>query len=194
MALFAQAARTAARTTARTTARTGARRSAFRTLAGPILPHRSMSMASLPPARPLLNSSTKLSTLHRHYSTPPPPLADVSIDEYHELADETMELILDNFELLAESHPAVDVELAQGVLTLRLPPNGSYVVNKQPANKQIWWASPLSGPKRFDLVEGNKWVYSRDGKTLGDCLREETKLVTDERGLEPVAFEGIDDA
>lgn len=114
------------------------------------------------------------------------------MDDYHEHSDETMELILENFEILSERVPEVDVELAQGVLSLYLPSNGSYVINKQPPNKQIWWSSPLSGPKRFDLVDG-KWVYLRDGSTLGGGLREETKIVTDARGLPPVAFEGIDD-
>lgn len=115
-----------------------------------------------------------------------------SVASYHEKSDETMELILENFEVLSERVPEVDVELAQGVLSLYLPPNGSYVINKQPPNKQIWWSSPVSGPKRFDLVDG-KWVYLRDGSTLGGGLREETKIVTDARGLAPVAFEGIDD-
>ena len=126
----------------------------------------------------------------RQYSSDHPD--EISADEFHKKSDETMELILESFEILGEQHPDVDVELAQGVLSLYLPPNGSYVVNKQPPNKQIWWSSPLSGPKRFDLV-GGKWVYLRDGSTLGDGLREETKLVTDSRGLPPLDFEGLDD-
>lgn len=117
---------------------------------------------------------------------------EIAIEEFHKVADETLEIILDNFETLGESYPDVDVELAQGVLTLYLPPNGAYVINKQPANRQIWWSSPISGPKRFDLVDG-KWVYQRDGHTLGEGLREETKRVTDAQNLEPAAFEGIDD-
>lgn len=72
-----------------------------------------------------------------------------------------------------------------GVLTLTFPPNGTYVINKQPPNKQIWLSSPISGPKRYDYViesegqdakEGTgqgKWVYLRDGSTLEDLLLEE---------------------
>lgn len=131
-----------------------------------------------------------LTTQRRAYSSNQPD--EVSIEEFHEKSDETMEIILDNFEILGEQYPEVDVELAQGVLTLYLPPNGSYVFNKQPPNKQIWWASPLSGPKRFDLVDG-KWIYLRDGITLGDRLREEAKLVTQARGLAALEFQGIDD-
>jgi frataxin len=70
-------------------------------------------------------------------------------------------------------------------LTLAFPPIGTYVINKQPPNKQIWLSSPISGPKRFDYVvvgEGQNekegggkgdWVYLRDGSSLGDLLLKE---------------------
>jgi frataxin len=61
----------------------------------------------------------------------------------------------------------------------------TYVLNKQPPNKQIWLSSPISGPKRFDWVvsgesmhekegggEGD-WVYLRDGTSLTDVIRKE---------------------
>lgn len=117
---------------------------------------------------------------------------DISIEQFHKISNDTLEIILDNYERLGERYSGVDVELSQGVLSLDLPPNGSYVINKQPPNKQIWSSSPLSGPKRFDLVNG-KWTYLRDGTTLGDDLRTETKIVTDSLNLEPILFEGIDD-
>lgn len=61
----------------------------------------------------------------------------------------------------------------------------SYVLNKQPPNKQIWLSSPISGPKRFDWVvlqEGQNakegggsgdWIYLRDGTSLTDIIRKE---------------------
>jgi frataxin len=61
----------------------------------------------------------------------------------------------------------------------------SYVLNKQPPNKQIWLSSPITGPKRFDWVamqesmnhkEGSgtgDWVYLRDGTSLTDIIRKE---------------------
>ncbi len=71
----------------------------------------------------------------------------------------------------------IDVEYSAGVLTLQFPPHGTYVLNKQPANKQIWLSSPISGPKRYDYVEvppgGRKWVYLRDGSRLEGLLRGE---------------------
>ncbi|KAK9465326.1 YFH1 mitochondrial matrix iron chaperone-like protein, partial [Lipomyces arxii] len=113
---------------------------------------------------------------------------DMSMKEFQEIADETLENILLHCEDLADTKPQVDVELAQGVLTLELPPNGTYVINKQPPNKQIWLSSPVSGPKRYDLVEG-KWTYHRDGSRLGDLLRHE---VTEALGIE-ATFDGVDD-
>ena len=62
---------------------------------------------------------------------------------------------------------------------------GTYVINKQPPNKQIWLSSPKTGPKRYDYVilgDGQHekqdtamgdWIYLRDGSTLNDLLLEE---------------------
>jgi frataxin len=68
---------------------------------------------------------------------------------------------------------------------LAFPPKGTYVINKQPPNKQIWLSSPITGPKRFDWVvlgeaqnqkEGGgsgEWIYLRDGTTLSELLEQE---------------------
>jgi frataxin len=70
-------------------------------------------------------------------------------------------------------------------MTIELSDKGSYVLNKQPPNKQIWLSSPISGPKRYDWVvtgesmnqkEGSglgEWIYLRDGSKLSDLLRKE---------------------
>jgi frataxin len=84
-------------------------------------------------------------------------------------------------------------------------PQGTWVINKQPPNKQIWLSSPLSGPKRYDYqapgagqdakegtdaaslsvdVEGKitdydnggRWVYLRDGSGLSELLKDELEL------------------
>ncbi|KAK9238000.1 hypothetical protein V1525DRAFT_359545 [Lipomyces kononenkoae] len=112
---------------------------------------------------------------------------DISLNEYHAFADETLENILVHCEDLADTEPRIDVELAQGVLTLILP-LGTYVINKQPPNKQIWLSSPISGPKRYDLVE-SQWTDHRDGTTLGNLLRHE---ISEALGVE-ATFNGVDD-
>ncbi|KAK9318407.1 hypothetical protein V1522DRAFT_382952 [Lipomyces starkeyi] len=112
----------------------------------------------------------------------------ISLNEYHAVADETLENILEHCEDLADTEPKIDVELAQGVLTLILPPHGTYVINKQPPNKQIWLSSPISGPKRYDLID-SQWTDRRDGTTLGNLLRHEISEVL---GVEAI-FNGVDD-
>jgi frataxin len=98
----------------------------------------------------------------------------ISNDEYHAVADETMERLTDYFEALGDEIDltGMDVECTQGVLTLKLGQHGTYVINKQPPNKQIWLSSPKSGPKRFDW-DGKRWVYYRDQSTMDDLLNGE---------------------
>jgi frataxin len=69
----------------------------------------------------------------------------------------------------------------QGVLNLSVPPHGTWVLNKQGPNKQIWWSSPVSGPKRFEwqpadadnaVIEG-QWVNTRDGASMTALLTQE---------------------
>jgi len=98
------------------------------------------------------------------------------MEEYHVKADHTMEELLETIETLVEDSedPTYEVDYHSGVLTLKLGSNGTYVINKQPPNKQIWLSSPRSGPKRYDLAEdAGEWIYSRDGVSLHRLLTEE---------------------
>lgn len=111
--------------------------------------------------------------------------ADLSVEEYNELSDHYMDKMVEKLEQLQEERGDVDVEYSAGVLTLTFPPNGTYVINKQPPNKQIWLSSPISGPKRYDFVvlgEGQDskegtgagdWIYLRDGTSLSAVLLNE---------------------
>lgn len=62
------------------------------------------------------------------------------------------------------------------MLTASLGDKGVYVLNKQTPNRQVWWSSPVSGPKRFywNAAEG-KWLGTRDGVELVPLLRKELK-------------------
>jgi len=111
--------------------------------------------------------------------------ADITTEQFHEVADQYLEALIAKLEELQEETEEVDVEYSAGVLTLSFPPNGTYVINKQPPNKQIWLSSPVTGPKRYDYVllsEGQDakegtgkadWVYLRDGSTLSALLHAE---------------------
>lgn len=121
----------------------------------------------------------------------PTPLEE---ETYHTLADGYLDRVVARMEEVAEGREDVDVEYSAGVLSITFPPHGTYVLNKQPPNKQIWLSSPTSGPKRFDWVvagesmdgkEGSgvgDWLYLRDGSSLTEILRKElgVSIVADE--------------
>ncbi|KAL9603151.1 MAG: hypothetical protein Q9219_001354 [cf. Caloplaca sp. 3 TL-2023] len=137
-------------------------------------------------------------------SSSPSP-APINNDQYHRLADIYIENLVLKLEALQEEKDGVDCEYSAGVLTLTFPPLGTYVINKQPPNKQIWLSSPKSGPKKYDYVafdppeteessaggdgasrggagvkegQGKRggWVYLKDGSSLSELLDAELGL------------------
>ncbi|KIW06333.1 iron donor protein CyaY [Verruconis gallopava] len=116
---------------------------------------------------------------------PPSQKTEISMQEYHEKADEFLDALVATLEKRQESKGDLDVEYSAGVLSIDMGEKGTYVINKQPPNKQIWLSSPISGPKRYDWVlysegqdqkEGSgvgDWVYLRDGTSLTQLLKKE---------------------
>ncbi|XP_077331102.1 frataxin, mitochondrial isoform X1 [Lithobates pipiens] len=104
-----------------------------------------------------------------------------ALDEtmYERLAADTLYALAEFFEDLADQPftPAdYDVSFGNGVLTVKVGNDiGTYVINKQTPNKQIWLSSPSSGPKRYDWT-GAMWVYSHDGVSLHQILEQELSL------------------
>ncbi|KAH1985925.1 hypothetical protein LV164_000102 [Aspergillus fumigatus] len=132
-----------------------------------------------PPApKPQSNNVAGAST----HVTEPSPLTDV---QYHEFAEHYLNVIQNEVEKAQEEGSDIEAEYSV------LPGVGTYVLNKQPPNKQIWLSSPISGPKRYDWVlEGDQmhekqdtrpfgngqWIYLRDGSNLTDLLNAELSL------------------
>jgi len=124
----------------------------------------------------------------RHCSTskglPPSSemLSQLSDLEYEEVSEETLESLCDAWEEIGDTFNNLshdfDVGYSSGVLTVKLGGTlGTYVINKQTPNKQIWFSSPTSGPKRYDYIDG-RWVYKYDRLTLHELLsREASKLL-----------------
>lgn len=57
-------------------------------------------------------------------------------------------------------------------------PSISIFYFKYPRVQQIWWSSPLSGPKRFEYTEdGNLWFATQNGLSLVPLLAEELSHV-----------------
>ncbi|KAG7332645.1 hypothetical protein KOW79_004479 [Hemibagrus wyckioides] len=99
---------------------------------------------------------------------------------YEKLADETLDALAEYFEDLTDENftaPDYDVVFSSGVLTVKVGgDHGTYVINKQTPNKQIWLSSPISGPKRYDWT-GERWVYTHDGMALHDLLSKEFSAI-----------------
>uniref|UniRef100_A0A1Q3FAV8 ferroxidase n=1 Tax=Culex tarsalis TaxID=7177 RepID=A0A1Q3FAV8_CULTA len=107
---------------------------------------------------------------------------------FETVCSDTLESLCEYFEQLIEETSflkAADVTYGDGVLTVKLgEPYGTYVINRQSPNRQIWLSSPTSGPKRYDFVpdkstvnEGS-WVYKHDGVSLHELLQQEIGAIT----------------
>ncbi|KAH8428266.1 frataxin family protein [Aspergillus melleus] len=120
--------------------------------------------------------------------TEPSPLTD---GQYHEYAEHYLNVLEKEVERTQEEGSEIEAEYSAGVLNISVPAVGTYVLNKQPPNKQIWLSSPISGPKRYDWVVvgdqmhekqdtrpfvNGQWIYLRDGSNLTDLLNSELTL------------------
>jgi frataxin len=89
-----------------------------------------------------------------------------SESDYHNVADQTLHAIQDTLDFYFEDNPSLstsspDITYASGVLTIALS-QGTWVLNKQTPNRQIWWSSPISGPRRYEYdEESQKWIWTR---------------------------------
>jgi frataxin len=116
-----------------------------------------LALVCLRPTR-LPLGSVEASTIFNSGRTFCRPFSSTPTDadyDYESLSEETLESLGEYFEELLERDERMvksDVSLASGVLNVSIPEYGTYVINKQTPNRQIWLSSPLSGPYRFDLV------------------------------------------
>ncbi|SJX64886.1 related to YFH1-mitochondrial matrix iron chaperone [Sporisorium reilianum f. sp. reilianum] len=158
----------------------------------PFLPHTSIVVRSFSTSQRREQPTTKYTAS---------PLTD---GEYHKLSNTAIDSLTETFEVLLEEadvealeeqarakhqgatrgSPAAewDIECASGVMNLRCGVHGTWVINKQPPNKQIWLSSPKSGPKRFDYDADSKtWFCHKEGETstLHELLQEELSQVFD---------------
>ena len=144
------------------------------------------------------SKSCSLSSIRTYFSSYT-SLTFQSESEYHSVADSTLENIQDTLEIFFEDHD-IDAEInyASGVLTIHLPADGkTWVLNKQTPNQQIWWSSPISGPRRYEYAlwsqrvgeeKQKRWIFTRfidherkeewlDSKFLGEALSEEMRVL-----------------
>lgn len=97
---------------------------------------------------------------------------------FYYISNETLESLTEKFEELGDKYASqlsdeYDVTYSSNVLTVKLGPKaGTYVINTQTPNSQIWLSSPKSGPFRYDLID-NKWIYKHTGESLHQLLSKE---------------------
>uniref|UniRef100_A0A672NGR1 Frataxin, mitochondrial n=1 Tax=Sinocyclocheilus grahami TaxID=75366 RepID=A0A672NGR1_SINGR len=105
---------------------------------------------------------------------------DLTEKEYERLADETLDALAEYLEdLTDESFTGMDYDVvfSNGVLTVKVgSDHGTYVINKQTPNRQIWLSSPTSGPKRYYWT-GERWLYAHDGVALHNLLSKELSVI-----------------
>ena len=127
--------------------------------------------------------------------------------EFHTVADETLEDIQDAVDVALEEYytenenenddndndDEFETVYASGVLNMTFPPHGTWVLNKQTPNRQIWWSSPISGPRRYEYDENrSEWMYTRanndddnnntdnnttTGETLSNAIKDEIRQI-----------------
>ena len=95
--------------------------------------------------------------------------------EYDLKAEYFLEDLSSMLDELDDYFDDLDIDYSQGVLTMHLGDgHGTYVLNKQRPNQQIWFSSPTSGPKRFEFnFETMRWVSTRNGEDLIELLHNE---------------------
>lgn len=67
----------------------------------------------------------------------------------------------------------LDIDLNDNILTI-INNDGTFVINKQSAAKEIWLSSPVTGPYHF-AFNGEKWI-SKSGDELFAKLTKDLKM------------------
>ncbi|EZA53409.1 hypothetical protein DMN91_004709 [Ooceraea biroi] len=146
---------------------------------------------------PKKNWRTLLQLSVNSFNSPALPYStqyELSSVQYEKICDETLDSLTEYFEELVEAAahlPDADVAYGDGVLTVKFgEPHGTYVINRQTPNKQIWLSSPKSGPKRYDFMNG-RWIYKHDGKSLHELLNNEIPtIVKNQACFDKCSFSG----
>lgn len=132
----------------------------------------------------ILNSSARFRSIQRaNNSTSSAESAGVDLNVYHEASDKELDELSDKLEEVLEDRfdKGADVCLNNGVLTVVIDDQNTYVINKQTPNRQLWLSSPISGPKRFDLIQG-KWVDKGDKIELHSLINKELAQLLKDSG------------
>jgi frataxin len=137
------------------------------------------------PSKYNLLSSSSFSTSTSSTSSGGFDGTNITESDFEDLADSTLSLLEGALDRISSLLNPEEISCAYGVLTIDLGKRGTWVLNKQTPNKQIWWSSPVSGPRRFAYDANAKvWRWTRDGSiTLGQLLEKEINSVAPSTSL-----------
>lgn len=107
-------------------------------------------------------------------------VSSLEMHKYHAVASGTLQCLQEQMEkMVDERDDDSDVDFSGDVLNLTIANHGTFVLNKQAPNKQIWLSSPVSGPQRFDFdLEVLDWVHTRDRSSLATVLSNDISHIT----------------
>lgn len=113
--------------------------------------------------------------------------------DFQTVCNAALEEISDSLHDIEVKCEDADIDLSDGVLNIDLGSdynNFTWVINKQTPNKQIWWSSPVSGPRRYEYhgnsddsnksePKAKQWKSTKDkSDDLWTSLQTELKTVT----------------
>ena len=109
-----------------------------------------------------------------------------SLDDetYHTVVDRTLEGVQDVYDEIADDFPELEMEVedSSGVLNVVVGTLGTFVLNKQAPNLQLWLSSPITGPLRYNYCRATaSWLNSRDNHQLFDCLSNDFEALAGKR-------------
>ncbi|KAM7541528.1 hypothetical protein Aperf_G00000026110 [Anoplocephala perfoliata] len=131
---------------------------------------------------------------HARFATLPPvhisSYSSLTPIEFQRQSEHALQYLTISMEDLSDKYDLgsdFDVSYSSGVLTVSFgSSHGTYVLNKQAPNKQIWLSSPKSGPRRFNYdVPMHSWIDHRENINLFDLLSKEISEIVNS----PVMFE-----
>ena len=86
-------------------------------------------------------------------------------------------------------HTLISSHSQSGVLTLNLADKGTYVINKQPPNKQIWLSSPFRFVKTCALGSSSANTHGQRTKAIRLCSRERWMVLLPRGSFDPSVVE-----
>lgn len=132
----------------------------------PYILNSSSSITSLSTSKKFITIDSKLYQSKRFFSSSSEEKeGQLSLRDYNILSDKVFDELCSSLSILVDDlmdlvdAEDIDLEYAQGVLSLRLGEkfqHKTWVLNKQGPNRQIWWSSPLSGPRRFEFYTADE--------------------------------------